>query len=96
MLQSPRDLPKTFPQTSSAVAFMRQARNYEVVNAEMQGERPSNRLNHGVRGLQRRVLELEEKISRFRVRESTLQKEIEALHSEKKQGQAFRGAMQQA
>lgn len=43
-----------------------------------------------------RAKEMEENVMRSRVREATLQKEIQALRSERARGEAFRAAMQQA
>lgn len=59
------------------------ARTYEDLQSEMVG-------------LTTRVADLEENITRYRLREGTLLKEIQALQSERAAGDAFRTAMQQA
>lgn len=59
------------------------ARTYEDLQSEMVG-------------LTTRVADLEENITRYRLREGTLLKEINALQSERAAGDAFRTAMQQA
>jgi len=58
-------------------------RSYEELQAEMDS-------------LVSRVAGLEDNITRYRVRETNLQKEIRALQSERAAGDAFRTAMQQA
>eukprot|EP00913_Durusdinium_trenchii_P011953 g11228.t1 len=61
----------------------RQTRTYEDLQAEMDS-------------VTLRAKEMEENVMRSRVREATLQKEIQALRSERARGEAFRAAMQQA